>query len=203
MYQTGEYGREPPSSILKPMERRKLRRTYNTPGDAHEFTWSCYRRQPFLRNQKTCNWLVEAIDKARAKYDFELWAYVFMPNHVHLLIHPRQATYDAAVIKQAIKQSVSQKAVAHLKEYNPAGLERMKVVDKNGSFVYRFWQDGGGYDRNLFSPKALLKAIDYIHNNPVRSGLVESALDWKWSSVRAYQGMDHGVLHVDICEMVL
>jgi putative transposase len=185
------------------MKKRKLRRTYNTPGDAHEFTWACYRRQSFFKNERTCKWLAEAIDKARVKYDFELWAYVIMPNHVHILIHPRRAIYDVSAIKQAIKQSVSQRAIGYLRRNNPKGLERMKVILRDTSVIYRFWQDGGGYDRNLFSPKALRAAIAYMHNNPVRRGLVESSLDWKWSSARAYEGLGHGKLKVDICDSLL
>ena len=48
--------------------------------------------------------------------------------------------------------------------------------------MYRFWQDGGGYDRNYVTPVEIRKQIDYIHNNPVRRGLVENAVDYRWSS---------------------
>ena len=65
----------------------------------------------------------------------------------------------------------------------------------------RFWQPGGGYDRNITSTEALRAVIDYIHANPVRRGLVARAEDWEWSSARWYAGlrpvkleMDHGVL---------
>ena len=43
-----------------------------------------------------------------------------------------------------------------------------------------FWQSGGGYDRNITSPKTLLRMIDYLHENPVRKKLVTSSLDWYW-----------------------
>jgi putative transposase len=185
------------------MEGRKLRKNYNTPGDAHEFTWSCFRGQPFLKSERTCEWLANAISNARKKYEFDVWAYVFMPNHVHLLIHPRYEKYNVSPIKQAIKQSVSQRAVAHLRKFNAEDLDRLRVTHNDRTLTYRFWQDGGGYDRNLFSPEALRKAIDYLHANPVRIGLAITSLEWKWSSACAYQGLDHGPLSVDICEMLL
>jgi len=53
---------------------------------------------------------------------------------------------------------------------------------------YRFWQRGGGYDRNLVSKQAVLNSIEYIHNNPVRKGLVKSPEDWNWSSAGFYAG---------------
>ena len=50
----------------------------------------------------------------------------------------------------------------------------------------RFWQPGGGYDRNITSMATLRAIIDYIHANPVRRGLVATAEDWEWSSARWY-----------------
>jgi putative transposase len=47
---------------------------------------------------------------------------------------------------------------------------------------YRFWQDGGGYDRNYITPKEILKQIKYIHNNPIRRGFVDDPTEWIWSS---------------------
>ena len=43
------------------------------------------------------------------------------------------------------------------------------------------------YDRNLMMPVVLTEAaIEYIHMNPVRRGLVKRAVDWKWSSASWY-----------------
>jgi putative transposase len=53
---------------------------------------------------------------------------------------------------------------------------------------YCFWQRGGGYDRNVIDARTLFSMIEYIHNNPVRRGLVEDATDWIWSSARFYAG---------------
>jgi len=34
----------------------------------------------------------------------------------------------------------------------------------------------------------LLRMVDYLHDNPVRRGLVERAADWKWSSAAWFEG---------------
>ena len=62
---------------------------------------------------------------------------------------------------------------------------------------YRFWQAGGGYDRNIVSKETLIKAIDYIHNNPLRGGLVKSPEDWKWSSYLDWSGLGCGPIALD------
>jgi putative transposase len=69
----------------------------------------------------------------------------------------------------------------YLKESAPEWLERLTV--RRGQRVERrFWQPGGGYDRNVFEPHTLLAMIEYIRANPVTRGLVKRAEDWKWSS---------------------
>ena len=51
---------------------------------------------------------------------------------------------------------------------------------------FRFWQEGPGFDRNIFSKDAINGSINYIHENPVKRGLCLRAVDWKWSSARFY-----------------
>jgi len=60
----------------------------------------------------------------------------------------------------------------------------LTIRQRPGVTTFRFWQEGPGYDRNLTEPKTVLHAIDYVHDNPVRRGLVRRAVDWKWSSAR-------------------
>ena len=76
--------------------RRIHRKAINAPGHAHELTFSCYQRYPFLKAERTCLWLVDAIQAARVKHNFDLWAYVFMPEHVHLIVRPREPDYSRA-----------------------------------------------------------------------------------------------------------
>ena len=53
--------------------------------------------------------------------------------------------------------------------------------------TFRFWQEGPGYDRNIDNGKTLEAVLEYIHLNPVRRKLCESASAWPWSSAWYYQ----------------
>jgi len=95
---------------------------------------------------------------------------------------------------------VACKAIRQLKSNAPEWLTRV-TVREGPRLRHRFWQPGGGYDRNITSTDALRAVIDSLHANPVRRGLVARAADWEWSSARWYAGqrpveleMDHGVL---------
>ena len=105
-----------------------------------------------------------------------------MPEHVHLLLLPTTEDYSISEILRSIKQPVSQKLMAFLRKHNPEKLRLFKTDQE--SEPYRFWKPGGGYDRNITNPETLIKVVDYIHHNPIRRGLVDNPIDWKWSSVR-------------------
>ncbi len=161
------------------------RKNINDPGHAHELTFSCYHRFPFLERERTCQWLVASIENARIKLEFDLWAWVFMPDHVHLIIHPRQSHYDISAVRRLIKEPVARKAIAWLKENAPEWLPRIER-QRGTRKEYLFWQSGGGYDRNITEGSTLLKMIDYVHENPCRPQLVTRASEWKWSSAAWY-----------------
>ena len=58
-------------------------------------------------------------------------------------------------------------------------------VQRGTKKTFRFWQPGGGYDRNLWGAKAIHYSIHYIEANPVRKELVKTAEEWIWSSAYA------------------
>jgi putative transposase len=121
-----------------------------------------------------------------------------MPEHVHVLFRPRRPSYEMRIILAALKRPVSAAAKAHLTEAGDTlWLERLSVP-KAGERVFRFWQPGGGFDRNVFHERSVPAIIDYIHANPVRRGLVESPTDWEWSSARFWDGRRDVPLLMDV-----
>ena len=64
--------------------------------------------------------------------------------------------------------------------------------------VYRFWQRGGGYDRNLTETGTVFAEIAYIHANPIRRKLCERPTDWPWSSASEYAQKGSGLLRLDL-----
>jgi len=180
------------------LPHRKRCHRINTPGHAHYLTFSCYHRQPFLSRDRSRQWLLDAINLARAKHVFDLWAWVIMPEHAHLILFPTQPTYDISAILATIKLSVTRKALAFVKSTAPGFLARMEDRQPNGTTAYRFWQRGGGYDRNLVSPEEIWEKIQYLHDNPVKRDLSKTPDEWPWSSAADYSGVRTGLLKLDL-----
>ena len=175
-----------------PPGHRRRNKHYDTEGHAHYLTFSCFRRQPFLARDRTRWWFVDALADARTKRPFCLWAWVIMPEHVHILLRPHEGVTIGRIL-QAIKQPVSRKAVAWVRQRSPRFLARMADEQPSGRTSHRFWQRGGGYDRNIWSPEELREKIAYIHANPVRRGLVTHPSEWPWSSWNPWNKGDEGL----------
>ena len=168
---------------MQPTRRKRIKH-YERLGHVHELTFSCYNRRPLLTNDAWRQELCEAIDRATDRHKFRLYAFVIMPEHVHLLVQPSSEGGSIPALLRAIKRPFSYKIKQWLTEFNSRLLDDLTVRQRPGVTTFRFWQEGPGYDRNLTEPKSILAAIEYIHLNPVRRGLCQAAADWRWSSVR-------------------
>jgi putative transposase len=175
--------------------RRKTVRHYDPPGDAHFLTFSCFQRLPLLSKDRTQQWFIESLENARTKHYFQLWAWVVMPEHVHLLIYPGAGSAIKSILAD-IKRPVGQRAIAFLLERKSSFLDRLTVRNKNRMYR-RFWQVGPGQDHNVYEPDTAHRLVEYIHNNPVRRGLVSRSEDWYWCSARDWLGETDVPIKVD------
>ena len=185
--------RESPNPIER--QRKKVRH-FDEPGYAHFLTFSCYHRLPLLSKDRSRGWLIESIQSARQKHRFDIWGWVIMPEHVHLLLWPKHSAYKTPAILADIKRPVGQQAIGWLEENRPDFLVRLTVRNRNRTYR-RFWQAGPGQDRNVHDPDAAHQILEYIHNNPVQRVLVELSERWPWSSARDWAGQENILLRVD------
>jgi len=122
-----------------------------------------------------------AIDEARTSSGFLLFAYVIMPDHVHLLT---DSPHKPSKVLQFIKGIVGHRAIDYLKAHNyESSLRKLHHEDWKRNHRYSLWQ----HDSDVFSvtsESTFMQKVNYIHLNPVRAGLVEQAIDYRWSSAR-------------------
>jgi putative transposase len=122
-----------------------------------------------------------------------LFAWVIMPEHVHLVVCPRADGSSVTQFLTSLKRPFAQVVLARWEDQCAAVLPR--ITDSRGR--RHFWMQGGGYDRVIRSESDLREKIEYIHSNPVRRSLVATNTDWKWSSAGWYAGKLDGPVKVD------
>ena len=141
------------------MVPRKHRQAWNTPHHAHALNFSTYRKQPFLLTPGVAEIFLKRLDEARHRFRFEIWAFVVMPDHVHILLKPQEEVYSMPDILKAIKSQAAKEIFTQCPDFR----ESCRVPRAGRSDELRFWQAGGGYDRNLVAGKAIWDMIHYIH----------------------------------------
>jgi putative transposase len=130
----------------------------------HFITFSCFHRLPFLEAPEPKETFEAVLEQTRARHQARVYAYVLMPEHVHLLINEPPLILVAQLLK-ALKQITSRKLRGDRQQ---------------------FWQERY-FDSNIHGEAARSEVIRYIHRNPVVRGLVEKPEDWPWSSFRHYE----------------
>ena len=146
-------------------------------------TCSCYHQFKLFSNDAIKDTFVQQLDVAKRRLKFGLFAWVIMPDHVHLIVLPDPPGLTVSMILSAIKRPFARRVLARWRQLDAEVLKR--VVDSNGK--PHFWQVGGGHDRNLVADGELTEKIDYVHQNPIRRELTTYPWEWKWSSAAWYE----------------
>ena len=146
--------------------------------------------------------IIRNLNFYREKFGFKLLAYVVMPHHLHLIILP-SSKGNISEIMRDFKKYTAKEIIQRLEEERQFDILDIfhKTVQRyhpTGNRKYQVWEDR--FDElALYSDKVFRTKLDYIHNNPVKEGLVDSPSDYPYSSVRNYNSDNHSVIWVD-CE---
>lgn len=129
----------------------------------------------------------QAIDEARSSGKFFLFAYVIMLDHMHLLTDCPNTSAD---VLRYIKGITGRRVIDYLKAKKyESSLAKLRHEEWKRKHDYSLWQQ----EKNvfsIFSEGVFMQKVNYIHLNPVRAGLVERAIDYRWSSARIWQRRD-------------
>ncbi|MCZ6690826.1 MAG: transposase [Planctomycetota bacterium] len=105
------------------------------------------------------------LEKSAGRQKLEIWAYCLMPNHVHLIVVPRE--------KHSLWRGIG---CAHW--------EYAKMINERNGWTGSLWQDR--FSSFPMDEPYLLAATRYVLRNPVVADLVENAEDWPYSSARIH-----------------
>lgn len=152
---------------------------------AHYVTFSCYRRRRLLDDDRAKRAVLGVLDSQLARRRAACVGFVVMPDHVHAIVWfpiPGQLSVFIQQWKRLsshhIRQLVHNKLVHYAEKIGPSD---------------PFWQ-AKYYPFNLFTEEKVREKLTYMHENPVRAGLVAKPCDWAYSSARYYeQGRSVGV----------
>ncbi|HYF50257.1 MAG TPA: transposase [Planctomycetota bacterium] len=151
----------------------------------HFTTFSCYGRRRLLNTDQAKRIVLGVLGSQLAAQSGRCVGFVIMPNHVHALVWFTRQGQSSEFMK-VWKQRSSVLIKQYLLRFLPQYAQTFPADDP-------VWQRRS-YDFNVVTEKKVLEKLEYIHNNPVKAGLVTEPCEWPFSSARFYlQGKSVGL----------
>ena len=145
--------------------------------------------------------LINSLNFCIENKGLKLHAWVLMTNHCHLIIST--ATNRIEYLVRDIKKFTSKQIIQAISENNKESrrewmlnLFRYAASNNSNNKEYQFWKQDY-HPIELSSVNLLRQRMDYLHENPVRSGLVWEASGYKYSSAVDYQTNRAGLLKIE------
>ncbi len=140
-------------------------------------------RLPVFRSDALKIIACTSLDEARRSGGFALLAYVVMPDHLHVLTDGARKPSDTL---RFIKGIMSRRIIGYLKDHGyENSLKKLQHEKGARQYTYSLWQHHSNVVL-LTSESTLMQRVHYTHQNPVRTGLVDRAEEWQWSSIRCW-----------------
>ena len=149
--------------------------------------------------------VVDSLDCMRLRKRLKLYAFVIMPNHLHVIMQCR-AEDPLADVMRDLKKHIADRLIRHYRaDGNQPVLDFLaSLATRPDKQRHKVWEEG--YDaRNVFSPEFLRQKMAYMHNNPCQPhwNLVERPEDYIWSSARFYLLEEPAIIPLDSVNLLL
>ena len=145
--------------------------------------------------------IVDNLNFCHKEKGLTIYAWVIMSNHLHLIIQSKEGklsdiirdfkSFTSKRLIEAIKTNIQESR----KDWLVWMFERAAKKHKRNS-KYQIWTHNN-HPEELESNKFFHQKIDYIHNNPVRAGIVQNPEDYLYSSAVDYAGIP-GYVKIEI-----
>jgi putative transposase len=145
---------------------------------------------------------IESLKYCQENKGMVLHAWVIMTNHVHLIISSNSNKLEHIV--RDLKKYTSKQIIKAIQENNMESRKEWMLnifsytgTNNNNNKEFQFWKQDY-HPIELNSADKIKQRLDYLHENPVRSGLVWEPWHYKYSSAIDYYTNEHGVLKVEL-----
>jgi REP element-mobilizing transposase RayT len=147
--------------------------------------------------------VLQSFEFCRKSKGMILYGYVIMSNHIHVVMQSKNGKlsdlvrdfkkFTASNILKMIENEPESRKDWMLKRFEFAARSHGR------NDIFQFWKYGS-HPEEIYTQKFLWTKLDYIHQNPVRAGLVEKSEDYLYSSSRNYNGIK-GLIEIDLADV--
>ena len=145
------------------------------PEYAQHLTWTTRGREPVFLNSQAAEICVAALEEEREFLGLDVYGYVLMPDHIHLVV------WSDADLPGRIVQGMKISSAFAIRD---AG------ILPRSPWARGYW------DRAIRTTADLVSALNYVHANPVKAGIAKELCDYKFSSFGVYHETGSSVLQI-------
>ena len=162
------------------------------PGYSYFITLTLVEWQNLLHIPLYAEIIIDSIRFCQQKKGLELFGYVIMPSHIHLIARSEETPIGDVVrdLKKYTANQITERLAKDLEHKSMLKVfaEAASQIKRNSR--YKVWQDGF-HPEVIMSNRFFYQKLKYIHDNPVEAGLVASAELYPYSSARNYAKLDY------------
>ena len=137
--------------------------------------------------------LVDNLEYCQKHKGLEIFAWCIMTNHLHLVIRAMKGFYLSNILRD-YKKYTSKLILKNISNNTHESRKDWLLKQFEWENGFKFWR-GDNKPVELWSNKVIVQKISYIHQNPVKEGIVFKAQDYVFSSAVDYSG-EKGLLDV-------
>jgi REP element-mobilizing transposase RayT len=166
--------------------------------ELHYVTFQIVRWVDIFTRQVYRDIVIDSLKFCRQHKGLEIYAFVIMSNHIHLLMRSQEARLSDTI--REFKSFTAKKILEAIHTESESRREWMlnlfefSARQHKRNEKYQIWTHEN-HAEIIYSNKFIDQKINYIHENPVRAGIVERAEDYLYSSAKNYAGLQ-GVLEI-------
>jgi len=177
-----------------------LKRIY-LPGEIYFITTKTFNNQKIFDNNLICELFVKILANCRLKYKFELYGYVIIPDHIHLLIMPDDRMNISDTMHRIKGNFAYQYLMAQQGARNHKG-SATRWYNNPNRVAEPLWLGGNVwqksfYDHIIRNDLDFDEKLDYIHENPLNHNLIDNLDKYPWSSYQNYYLNNNTLIEID------
>jgi REP element-mobilizing transposase RayT len=164
---------------------------------AHFCTFTVLEWLPLFIDRRYGDLIFDSLRYCRAHKRLCVNAYVLMPNHLHLIagseadLHPIMRDF-----KRFTSRSVHELMKGDGRTTLLSWLSQATEPARQAKGELGLWRPGF-HPQAIYTERVFRQKLRYLHENPVRKGLVTQPEDWWYSSARIEAGLPDAPMDVD------
>ena len=167
----------------------------NEPDRPHFITATIVEWLPVFNTAHCCDIIVRSFEFARAHKGLRIYGWVILDTHLHAIVAGPELARTIADLKKFTAGEILAQVKTERREWLLNQFAYFKAKYKRTS-QHQVWQEGV-HPQSIASDEMMLQKLEYLHNNPVKRGLVAAPEHWRYSSAHEWLPGASPVLRVD------